>query len=62
MNDSNIVLNNIEEIGVNSLKKITIVQDDEEEETEEDEDEEVENEEVEDEEVEDGEIENEEKQ
>ena len=45
MNDSNIVLNNIEEIGVNSLKKITIVQDDEEEETEELENEEVENEE-----------------
>ena len=62
MNDSNIVLNNIEEIGVNSLKKITIVQDDEEEETEELENEEVENEEVEDEDVENEEVENEEKQ
>ena len=62
MNDSNIVLNNIEEIGVNNLKKITIVQDDEEEETEELENEEVENEEVEDEDVENEEVENEEKQ
>jgi hypothetical protein len=42
MNDSNIVLNNVEEIGVNNFKKITIVQDDEEDEEDEEEDEEVE--------------------